>query len=113
VDDYLDSFLILASDAEYTDPWTLVVKFRHGLKLNVQSQIATMPFGQPADTDPEAWYAAAQRIDQAQLANKAFQSMLRSMTVVRATGTRLQENPQLILHLIVMIQLTSRRILRN
>jgi len=45
VDDYLDSFLILASDARYTDPQTLVVKFRHGLKLNVQSQITTMPFG--------------------------------------------------------------------
>jgi len=45
VDDYLDSFLILASDARYTDPWTLVVKFCRRLKLNVQSQIATMPFG--------------------------------------------------------------------
>jgi len=45
VDDYLDSFLILASDAGYMDPRTLVVKFRRGLKLNVQSQIATMPFG--------------------------------------------------------------------
>jgi len=65
VNDYLDSFLILVSDAGYTDPWTLVVKFRHGLKLNVQSQIATMPFGQPADTDLEAWYTAARRIDQA------------------------------------------------
>ena len=72
VDDYLDSFLILASDAGYTDPRTLVVKFRCELKLNVQSQIATMPFGQPADTDPEAWYTAAQRIDQARLANEAF-----------------------------------------
>jgi len=28
VDDYLDSFLILTSDARYIDPWTLVVKFR-------------------------------------------------------------------------------------
>jgi len=55
VDDYLDSFRILASDPGYTDPQTLVVKFRRGLKLNVQSQIATMPFGRPADTDPEAW----------------------------------------------------------
>jgi len=45
VDDYLDSFLILASDAGYMDPWTLVVKFRRGLKLNIQSQIMTMPFG--------------------------------------------------------------------
>jgi len=65
VDDYLDSFLILASDARYTDPRTLVVKFRHGLKLNVQSQIATMSFGRPVDTDPEAWYTVAWRIDQA------------------------------------------------
>ena len=65
VDDYLDSFLILALDARYTDPQTLVVKFHRRLKLNVQSQITTMPFGQPADTDPEAWYAAARRIDQA------------------------------------------------
>jgi len=54
VDNYLDSFLILASDTGYTDPRTLVVKFHCRLKLNVQSQIATMPFGRPADTDLEA-----------------------------------------------------------
>ena len=35
VDNYLDSFLILALDAGYTDPQTLVVKFRRGLKLNI------------------------------------------------------------------------------
>jgi len=45
VDDYLDSFLILASDTGYTDSWTLVVKFHRRLRLNVQSQITTMPFG--------------------------------------------------------------------
>jgi len=54
VDNYLDSFLILVSDARYMDLRTLVVKFRYGLKLNIQSQITTMPFGQPTDTDPEA-----------------------------------------------------------
>ena len=81
VDDYLDCFLTLVSNARYTDPQTLVVKFRRGLKMNIQGQIATMPFGQPADTDPEAWYAAAQRIDQAQLTIEAFQSTLRSMTM--------------------------------
>jgi len=72
VDNYLDSFLTLVSDTRYTDPQTLVVKFRRGLQLNIQSQIATMPFGRPADMDPEAWYAAAQRIDQARLANEVF-----------------------------------------
>jgi len=80
VDNYLDSFLTLVSDAGYTDPWTLVVKFRRGLRTNIQGQIATIPFGRPADTDPEAWYAAARRIDQARLTNEAFQSTLRSMT---------------------------------
>jgi len=93
VDDYLDSFLILASDAGYTDPRTLVVKFRRGLKLNVQSQIATMPFERPADTDPEAWYAAARRIDQARLANEAFQSTLRSTTVTPACSALARPTP--------------------
>ena len=39
-----------------------------------------MPFRRPADTDPEAWYAAARRIDQARLTNEAFQSTLQSTT---------------------------------
>jgi len=39
-----------------------------------------MPFGQPTDTDPEAWYTAARRIDQAWLANEAFRSTLYSTT---------------------------------
>ena len=34
-----------------------------------------MPYGRPADTNSDVWYKAARRIDQAHLANKAFQSM--------------------------------------
>jgi len=52
VDDYLDNFQALVSDAGYTDPQTLVVKFRRGLRLGIQNQIATMPYEQPANTDP-------------------------------------------------------------
>jgi len=37
VDDYLNSFQALVSDAGYTDPWTLVVKFRRGLRLGIQN----------------------------------------------------------------------------
>jgi len=59
VDDYLDSFWTLVSDTGYTDPWTLVVKFRQGLKLGIQNQIATMLYGRPTDTDPNVWYRAA------------------------------------------------------
>ena len=78
VDDYLDNFQTLVSNAGYTDLRTLVVKFRRGLKLGIQNQIATMLYGRPADTDPDAWYRAAWRIDQARLANEAFQSVSRS-----------------------------------
>jgi len=34
-----------------------------------------MPYRWPADTNPNAWYKAAWRINQARLANEAFQSM--------------------------------------
>ena len=44
VDNYLDNFQALVSDAGYTDPRTLVVKFRRGLRLGIQNQIATMPY---------------------------------------------------------------------
>jgi len=77
VDDYLDGFQALVSDAGYTDPQTLV-KFQQGLRLGIQNQIATMPYGRPTNTDPDAWYTAARRIDQAYLANEAFQSVSRS-----------------------------------
>jgi len=72
VDDYLDNFQALVSNAGDMNPWTLVVKFRQGLRLGIQNQIATMPYRRPADTDPNAWYRATQRIDQVHLANKAF-----------------------------------------
>ena len=75
VDDYLDNFQALVSDTGYTDPRMLVVKFRQGLRLGIQNQIATMPYGQPADTNPDVWYRAARRIEQARLANEAFQSI--------------------------------------
>ena len=35
VDDYLDNFQALVSDADYTDPQTLVVKFQQGLQLGI------------------------------------------------------------------------------
>ena len=77
-DDYLDSFQTLVSDAGYTDPQTLVVKFRWELKLGIQNQIATMLYRRPDDTDPDIWYGTAWRINQARLTNEAFQSMLHS-----------------------------------
>ena len=72
VDDYLDNFQALVSNAGYMDPQTLVVKFRRGLRLGIQNQITTMLYGRPTDTNPDVWYRAARRIDQACLANEAF-----------------------------------------
>ena len=104
MDDYLDNFQALVSDAGYTDPRMLVVKFQRGLRLGIQNQITTIPYGRPADTNPDAWYRAAWRIDQARLANEVFQFVSRSTpsalpkTVsTRCKGDRsgrLQEIPQ-------------------
>ena len=72
VDNYLDSFQALVSSTGYMDLWTLVVKFRRGLRLGIQNQITTMSYERPANTDPDAWCRAARRIDQARLTNEAF-----------------------------------------
>ena len=58
VDNYLDNFQALVSDAGYTDPRTLVVKFRRGLRLGIQNQITTMPYERPANNNPNVWYRA-------------------------------------------------------
>ena len=49
-----------------------------------------MPYEWPADTDPDAWYRAAQRIDQVYLVNKAFQSMSHSVpsALLKTVSTR-------------------------
>jgi hypothetical protein len=72
VDDYLDDFRDLISDSGYSDPKTIVVKFRRGLNPAIADAVATMAAGRPDDLDPEAWYEAAIRIDQNQAANAAF-----------------------------------------
>jgi hypothetical protein len=74
VDDYLDEFRDLISESGYTDPKTIVVKFRRGLNPTIADAVATMAAGRPDDLDPEAWYEAAIRIDQNQAANAAFRS---------------------------------------
>src|SRR5262249_41975175 len=41
VDDYVDEFCHLVSEAGYQDPRMVVVKFRRGLEAGIQNQIAT------------------------------------------------------------------------
>jgi hypothetical protein len=94
VDDYLDDFRDLISDSGYSDPKTIVVKFRRGLNPAIADAVATMAAERPDDLDPEAWYEAVIRIDQNQAANAAFRSAhhvaSQPKPLMTATATRFQ-----------------------
>jgi Retrotransposon gag protein/Zinc knuckle len=77
VDDYLDQFKDLIEDSGYTDPKTIVVKFRRGLDRRIQSALAGMATGRPSDAKPEAWYRLAVQMDQNRAADEAFQASYR------------------------------------
>ena len=47
VDDYLDEFRDLISNSGYSDPKTIVVKFRRGLNPSIADAVATMASGRP------------------------------------------------------------------
>jgi hypothetical protein len=72
--DYLDEFQDLISDSGYTDPKTIVVKFRRGLDSQIQNAIATMASGRPSETNPASWYRVARTVDRNRETNEAFQS---------------------------------------
>lgn len=93
VDEYLDEFLDLIAEAGYSDPKTLVVKFRRGLNPQVQNAVATMSAGRPSDIIPTAWYEAARNVDQNRASNEAFQSSFRSTVPVRPTITGVLRPP--------------------
>jgi Retrotransposon gag protein/Zinc knuckle len=77
-DDYLDEFQDLVTDAGYTDPKTIVVKFRRGLNAQIQNMVATMASGRPSDTNPEGWYRMARIVDENRATNEAFHSAYRT-----------------------------------
>jgi Retrotransposon gag protein len=78
LDDYIDKFQDLIMDSGYTDPKTIVVKFRRGLNTHIQNVVATMAAGRPSDGNPEQWYNMARIVDQNRAANEAFSSSYRS-----------------------------------
>jgi hypothetical protein len=81
VDDYLDAFRDLIEDSGYTDPKTVVVKFRRGLDRRIATALAGMASGRPSDTDPNAWYRLAVQMDQNRAADEAFQASHKSAYV--------------------------------
>ena len=74
LDDYMDEFLDLIADSGYTNPKTIVVKFRRGLNPLIQNAVATMASGRPSDACLTEWYKVAQTVNQNQATNKAFTS---------------------------------------
>jgi len=70
VDEYLNEFQDLITEANYSDPKTIVVKFRRGLDTQIQNAIATMPSGRHSNMAD--WYTAARTIDQNRATNEAF-----------------------------------------
>lgn len=74
LDDYIDEFQDLIVDSGYTDPKTIVVKFRRGLNAQIQNTVATMAEGRPSDGNPTQWYNMARTVDQNRAANEAFSS---------------------------------------
>jgi hypothetical protein len=87
LDDYIDEFEDLVADSGYTDPKTIVVKFRRGLSAQIQNAVATMASGRPSDKSPSSWYSMARTFDQNRAANEAFTSASRhSERSVRPVG---------------------------
>jgi hypothetical protein len=79
LDDYIDEFQDLITDSGYTDPKTIVVKFRRGLSPLIQNAVATMGVGRPSDTNPQSWYEMARTVDQNRATNEAFMSSSRAV----------------------------------
>jgi hypothetical protein len=74
VNEYLDKFLDLISEAGYTDNKTIVVKFHRGLDPHIQDFVAIMTSGCPSKEILFQWYNSAWTLDQNRATNEAFQS---------------------------------------
>jgi hypothetical protein len=86
VNNYLDRFRDLINDSGYTDPKTIVVKFRRGLDRRISTALAGMASGRPSDMDPEAWFKLAALMDQNRAADEAFQASYRQAQVSTSTA---------------------------
>jgi hypothetical protein len=90
LDEYIDEFQDLVTEAGYTDSKTIVVKFRRGLNPQIQNAVATMASGRPSDVIPSEWYSTARTVDQNRAANEAFTSAYRGFApAARPVGVSL------------------------
>jgi hypothetical protein len=73
VEEYIDEFEELVDMSQYTDSFTIVLKFCHGLNATIQDKITELGTNWPSDEKPEQWYVMAQLFDQNCITNEAFQ----------------------------------------
>jgi hypothetical protein len=59
VEAYIDEFKDLVDLSGYTDPITIVLKFRRGLNSATQDRIAESGMDRPQDRDFDGWFKAA------------------------------------------------------
>jgi hypothetical protein len=72
IEAYIDEFKDLIDLSGYTDPITIVLKFRRGLSPTTQDRIAESGMDRPSDTDFNGWFKATRCLDLNCLANEAF-----------------------------------------
>ena len=82
IEDYLDEFQTLISNANYTDSCTIVVKFRRDLQTTIQNQITTLLVECLKDIDLTMWFEATRCINQTWQTSKAFQSNYQIISTV-------------------------------
>jgi hypothetical protein len=63
VDDYIDQFEELITEAGYTEGWVIIMKFRRGLDGTLQDHIAEMGVDKPFPGGPVGWYGAAHHFE--------------------------------------------------
>ena len=88
LDDYLDEFRELISNAKYdSSPATVVIKFRRGLDCRIVMVIAGLSKDRPSEEDEEGWYELAADLEQNHLSDEAFYTSPRTVTLITATTT--------------------------
>jgi hypothetical protein len=78
MDEYIDEFRDLIELAGYKEGVAIVMKFRKGLRRDIQDHIAQLAHGRPADSDPQAWYHAALCCAENQESNALFHGVARA-----------------------------------
>jgi hypothetical protein len=94
VEAYIDEFKDLIDLSGYTDPITIVLKFRRSLNPTTQDRIAESGMDRPQDRDFDSWFKAAHRLDLNRLANEAFHYASRRPLTHPAPVPRTYSAPQ-------------------